>query len=227
MPTPEQALEAWAPDAADHRSFALEGGERLAAAVVTTPEAVRVLLVSDAGRPLVLHWGVAWQFRHEWDLPPENLRPAGSTAFDARAVRTPFAERDGLMFLELAFRKPADGSAPRGMKFVLYRPEDGVWLRCGGADGYLPLFEGEPDPRVASPKLRDLAEQIVGAEKGAPSWTLMHRFSLCHDLLDGRGTTRTPWRFSSPGCVTAPCASSTGSGAITPSRANSATPRTA
>ena len=48
-----------------------------------------------------------------------------------------------------------------------------------------PLFEREGDPRLPSPRLWDLADQIVGAEKGASSWTLMHRFNLCHDLLEG------------------------------------------
>ena len=50
---------------------------------------------------------------------------------------------------------------------------------------YCPLFEREGDPRLPSPRLWDLADQIVGAEKGASSWTLMHRFNLCHDLLEG------------------------------------------
>ena len=59
--------------------------------------------------PLLLHWGLAWQFRHEWQLPPEDFRPAGSIPFDQQAVRTPFAERDGLQYLELEFPKPADG----------------------------------------------------------------------------------------------------------------------
>ncbi len=40
------------------------------------------------------------------------------------------------------------------------------------------------DPRLSSAKLADLTEQIVAAEKGSASWTLMHRFNLCHDLLE-------------------------------------------
>jgi alpha-glucan,water dikinase len=143
---------------------------------------VRVRLVCDAAAPLVLHWGLAWQFRHDWQAPPENYRPAGTTLADDKAARTPFVEQDGLQRLELFFPRPAEGSGPRGLRFVLHHPEDG-WLKSGGQDLYLPLFAAQQDGRLGSPPLADLAEEIIGAEKGASSWTLMHRFNLCHDLL--------------------------------------------
>ena len=74
---------------------------------------MRVWLVCDGESALALHWGLVWRFRHEWKLPPESLRPAGTTVFDQQAVRTPFSERDGLQILELELRKPSDGPAPR------------------------------------------------------------------------------------------------------------------
>ncbi len=101
---------------------------------------------------------------------------------DDKAAQTPFTPRDGLHYLELDFPSPVEGSGPRGMRFVLRQPDVG-WLKCAGKDLYLPLFPGEPDARLTSPKLNELAEQIIAAEKGAGSWTLMHRFNLCHDLL--------------------------------------------
>jgi alpha-glucan,water dikinase len=184
-PTVEEALAGWAPETATNRqAFPLDSGERLATAVEATPEAVRVYLCCDAAAPLALHWGLAWQFRHEWQPPPEHFRPAGTCLVDARAARSPFEERSGLQYLELEFRKPADGRAPRGMRFVLYQPDAGAWLKSDGHDLYLPLFTIPADPRLSSPKLWGMAEQMVGAEREAPSWTLMHRFNLCHDLLE-------------------------------------------
>jgi len=181
VPTPEAALEAWVPHTeTSRRVFTLDGGEQLAVTTSLTDDTVRVTLVCDAELPLIMHWGVAWQFRHEWQLPPEDLRPAGTVAFDQMAVRTPFVERDGLGYLELEFHRPG----PRGLKFVLYQPEGNAWLKHRGTDLYLPLFEDKADPRLSSPELWDLAERIVGAEKGSGSWTLMHRYNLCHDLLD-------------------------------------------
>jgi alpha-glucan,water dikinase len=182
--SPEQALAAWAPDAAAKRQVLnLDNGDRLAAAVSVTTEAVRIRLVSDAELPLMLHWGVAWQFRHEWQLPPEEYRPAGTTVFDQQAVRTPFAERDAFAYLELALPTSARRPRPHGLRFVLYGP-DGAWLKSGGQDMYVSLGESVRDPRIASPGVWNLAEQILEAEKGSSSWTLMHRFNLCHDLLD-------------------------------------------
>ena len=184
--SPEEALAAWAPgESVVRQVFTLDGAERLAVATCAMPETVRVRMVCDAESPLALHWGVAWRFRHEGQLPPESFRPAGTSLFDGQAAHTPFTERDGLQYLELEFRKPAQGPGPRGMKFVLYQPDGAAWLKSGGKEVYCPLFEREGDPRLPSPRLWDLADQIVGAEKGASSWTLMHRFNLCHDLLEG------------------------------------------
>jgi alpha-glucan,water dikinase len=187
--TAEQALEAWMPFPVRHRQvFTLDGGERLATATCAGADQVRVCIVSDVEGPLVLHWGLAWRFRHEWQLPPERYWPAGTRAVDQKAVHTPFAERDGLWYLELVLPKNGDGPQPRGLKFVLHRPEGTAWLKSSGKDLYVPLHEPEADPRLPSPRLRDLAECIVGAEVGTPSWTLMHRFNLCHELLDGAAT---------------------------------------
>ncbi|MBV9122411.1 MAG: hypothetical protein JO112_03485, partial [Planctomycetes bacterium] len=184
-PSPEEALAAWVPEEdAARQVFTLESGDRMATATRVTAEGRKVTLVTEAEAPLDLHWGVVWHFRHEWKLPPEDFRPAGTTVFQQEAARTPFTERDGLRFLEVNFPTLATGEKPRGMKFILLQPETGSWLKSGGKEIYLPLFESEGDSRLPSSKLRDLAEQIVGAEMGAGSWTLMHRFHLCHDLLE-------------------------------------------
>ena len=179
----EDAIQQWMPEADTTRqTYALDGGDRLAAAVRQTPDGVQVRLVCDAVAPLTLHWGLAWQYRHDWQAPPENYRPAGTTLADDKAARTPFTERDGLQRLELFFPRPAEGSGPRGLRFVLHHPEDG-WLKSGGQDLFVPLFKAEKDNRLSSPTLAELGEEIIAAEKGASSWTLMHRFNLCHDLL--------------------------------------------
>ncbi|OAI50193.1 hypothetical protein AYO44_05850 [Planctomycetaceae bacterium SCGC AG-212-F19] len=165
------------------QAFTLDSGDRLATAVTATPTVVRVRFVCDADAPLTLHWGLAGRFPHEWTVPPEELQPAGTIPVASQAARTPFILRRGMQWLELEFRKPADGPGPRGMRFVLYQTEGNAWLKCRGKDIYIPLFEGEPDARLPFPRLRELAEEIVGVEVGAPSWTLMHRFTMCHELL--------------------------------------------
>lgn len=182
--SPEEALRLWAPDTeATRQVLALDGGGELAVATWSSAEAVHVRMVCDTGQSLVLHWGLAWQFRHEWRLPPENFRPTGTSVFDQQAARTPFRAHDGLLDLELAFPLAGTERPPRGLKFALYDPDTGRWLKSGGKDMYLVLSEAAVDPRLGSARLADLAEQIVAAEKGYTSWTLMHRFNLCHDLM--------------------------------------------
>src|SRR6202022_3197094 len=66
----------------------------------------------------------------------------------------------------------------------LFQSETANWLKNGAQEIYLPLFETDLDPRLPFPKLLDLAELIVGVEKAPSSWSLMHRFNLCHDLLE-------------------------------------------
>ena len=69
---------------------------------------------------------------------------------------------------------------------MLYQPETGQWLKAHGRDMYLPLApEGETDQPFGAERVRELAERIIEAEMGRGSWTLMHRFNLCHDLLEG------------------------------------------
>ncbi len=181
--SPEEALTAWLEEEPTLRQrFALDGGDRLAVAVVRTAEAARVRFVCDAAGPMKLHWGLACRFQHEWLAPPEAYRPQGTVLVNEKAAETAFTERDGLQYLELTFAKPFDRGGPLGLRFVLLQA-DAVWLKSGGSDLFVSLFEPERDSRFTSPVVADLAEQIVGVEMGSGSWTLMHRFNLCHDLL--------------------------------------------
>ncbi len=183
LPSPQEAL-AKATDSGDwlRRHFDLGGGETLAAGVREQAQGTRVILACDAEPPLVLHWGLAGKFRHQWQLPPKEYRPRDSTEFDSKALHTPFTEREGLRWLTLDF--PA--SPAQGINFVLYQPETGHWIKAGGRDMYLPLApETAADHPLGSERAPELAERIIGAEMGRGSWTLMHRFNLCYELLEG------------------------------------------
>ena len=162
-------------------------GDVLASAVLDTGDEIRVLFACDLASPLVLHWGIAERFQGEWHQPPKQLWPAGSETFDAKAVRTPFAERDGVQWLEMRFPKPEDKARLRGMDFILYQPVEDRWIKDHGRDMYLPLLcpDKRDAPLLASETQQRLIDAIISAELGKNSWTLMHRFNLCHDLLEG------------------------------------------
>jgi alpha-glucan,water dikinase len=163
----------------------LGNGDLLASAVLDAGDEVRVLLACDLAPPLILHWGIAERFREEWRQPPAQMLPPGSEVFDERAVRTAFEERDGVQWLEMRFQKPKGDARLRGMDFLLYQPEEDRWIKDHGGDMHLPLLEpNELDTQtLTTDTQKRLANAIVGAELGKRSWTLMHRFKLCHDLL--------------------------------------------
>lgn len=170
-----------------HGEIDLGEGEFLASAVMDAGHEIHARLACDLASPLVLHWGIAERFQGEWQQPTEQLWPAESEAFDAKAVRTPFGERDGVRWLEMRFPKPEGKARLRGMDFILYQPEENRWIKDHGHDMHLKLLDpGKLDEQLFSTEIQQrLADVIVGAELGKSSWTLMHRFNLCHDLLAG------------------------------------------
>lgn len=171
-------------DVVAERVLELDEGYRLGALTGTDPagDRVRVLLLCDfAGRPM-LHWGLGVRSADEWRPPPASMQPVGSERFDDRAIRSPF-QRDvetGLWRLELAL-EPIENHLPRAVNCVLYDAAHDRWFKHARRDIQLRL----PRPRRdGADALTPLFDAIVEAEAGPGSWTLMHRFNLCHDLLD-------------------------------------------
>ena len=80
----------------------------------------------------------------------------------------------------------SDGTeSPSGINFLLYHPETDHWLKANGRDIHLTLQDQDADAGPLSAGTQELARQIIEPEMNWGSWTLMHRFNLCHDLLAG------------------------------------------
>jgi len=155
----------------------------LVAGVTRAGNRYRVLLLADIPGPLALHWGVARRSPHEWLPPPESLRPPGTILRDGHTAHSPFSAGDGLQRLIWEF---PESDAPLGLQFVLKQGDDGHWLNFRGANFYLPIAHAasRSAPPLDTAELAGLADRIIRAEVSPSSWTLMHRFNLCHDLLD-------------------------------------------
>lgn len=152
------------------------------AVLVTKDEALyHITLITDIPGPLILHWGVAKHFRYEWCLPPSSMYPPETTAFQGKAAETPFADHAGFRRLHLRVRKQ---EAPVGIPFVLKHVDTGRWLKDHGRNFYLPLGAPEWNEASLGLGLASLAHEIIEKEMSPHSWTLMHRFNLCYDLLD-------------------------------------------
>ncbi len=186
VPDPAAALRNWFPeDAFCRKEYSLETGDELALVIYKEEDEARIHMATDAAGPLLLHWGLAERFRNEWNPAPEHLWPEGTLAYDEKAVRTLLQEREKLRTLDLVIPRPAEGTAWRGVNFVFYQPENDRWIKHEGNNIYRSLFKRKDlDTEVlGDAALKDAADEIVAAEVGKRSWTLMHRYNLCHDLM--------------------------------------------
>ena len=170
----------------DRNLFALDSGEALATAVTRRGDRFEVLLFTDAAGPLKLHWGVVERARSQWRLPRPEWHSAGTVVVNDQAVETPFDEWQQLRRLKFEF---SDSAAPPAISFVLRQPATGQWLKRNGQN----LFVSVGPRAESSAGLSALAERIVEGEIGDHGWTLMHRFNLCHDLIEEVRDQREGW----------------------------------
>jgi alpha-glucan, water dikinase len=158
---------------------------------------VEIALMLERAGPCVLHWGCVHPGGSGWHVPPQSVWPEGSKPFGNSAVQTPFRDGNGKSSLNL--RLNVNDLHRSSIAFVLFYPEEQRWdnnhgrnyrLNLSGLAPVSAVTEGSTGhparPEARRPEARDLSEviqKIVDAETTPHSWTLMHRFNLCHDLL--------------------------------------------
>lgn len=161
-----------------------ESGIVLSVEKNVTDNAVDVTFRTKDRKNSILHWDVHMQRYSPCQIPPRGIWPDGSTAFDRAAIQTPFIRQDG----EGRITSKVDRSLDfRFIEFVIFFPNEGRWDKNRGRNYRIEL------PRIGAPAasraLLDkehtvLADEIIEREMSRNSWTLMHRFNLCYDLLD-------------------------------------------
>jgi alpha-glucan, water dikinase len=165
------------------RAFDVEGQWQLAAVVTKIGDRYRISLLSNAPGNLFLHWGIARRSPHEWLLPPESMRGPNTTLWQNHTAQTPFSPFEGWNILHLEF---PEAEAPLGIQFVLKQKDDGGrWFKYRGGNFYVPIRSGmQKQVSLGASQFTQLADEIIRSEMANNSWTLMHRFNLCYDLLD-------------------------------------------
>ncbi len=168
--------------------YRLDKDSELAVCVSQVGDRYHVRLITDVPGPLILHWGLAKQARYEWALPPVSMQPAGTTVLQDKAAETPFVDKGAYRKLHLTMDEQ---EAPVGLAFVLKQVPTGHWFKDHSRDFFIPVIvRPEHVASLGDPRLVPLAEEIIERETGRHSWTLMHRFNLCYDLLDRVGNNR-------------------------------------
>ncbi|MFH1077307.1 MAG: PEP/pyruvate-binding domain-containing protein [Pseudomonadota bacterium] len=161
--------------------YTLESGFGLAVAITADTDQYCIFWVSDDDASMLMHWGIA-PLRHEWILPPSSLLPKETSIFENKAAQTLFFRKKNLQLINITVSKAL---APKGILFVLKRLPTGQWIKDNGRNFYIPIssaneYEGE----LGDVRFANIADEIITHEMGSGSWTLMHRFDLCYDLLD-------------------------------------------
>ncbi|MBF0516213.1 MAG: hypothetical protein HQK97_03700 [Nitrospirae bacterium] len=163
-----------------------DGGKRLYAAVTNTDSGGYALeIYVSLTPPVILHWGVATSRGGRWLSPPPEIVDVSAhdgAVISGSAGDSPFDFTDGIGHIQLKI--PAE-FAPAYFTFVLHLPSSGQWLKCGGQNFYIPI--APQSARFSGHRVGQYADEIISAEMGGNSWTLMHRFNLCYNICERIG----------------------------------------
>ena len=138
---------------------------------------IEVNFKSPGGKNCLLHWGLRRPTDKEWLLPPQSSWPPGTQVFGQNAVQTPFVETPGHTGAVIRVSLPATFAS---LDFVLFFPDEKRWDNNEHRNYKIVL---NPAATPVATSANALADEIIAAEQHN-SWTLMHRFNLCHELLD-------------------------------------------
>jgi alpha-glucan,water dikinase len=167
--------------------IALDGGAVLLVEKRVEDDSVQIGIRTEDCQECLFHWGVLRRGQGGWQLPPESAWPPGTHPFDRTAVQTPFSRDNGEGKIAIHLKEAGDVLS---IPFVLYFPAQNRWDNNRGRDYRISMPRTGSDLLFGNPVLADMADTIIERETGNHSWTLMHRFNLCHDLLDrAAGTT--------------------------------------
>jgi alpha-glucan,water dikinase len=164
----------------------LDSNSRLAVALIEDAGRFCLLLASDKSEALILHWGIVDRRLGQWRHAVAATRPPATKEFDQVALRTPLqwdkAVNEGkIQYLELDFSAEAD---PKAISFLLFDPLNDRWYRAENGDFFFSFKASDLDEApLPDPAIHAMTQIIIEHEMTKSSWTLMHRFNLCHDLL--------------------------------------------
>eukprot|EP00249_Psilotum_nudum_P023740 c28967_g1_i1 orf=621-4901(-) len=164
-------------------SFKL-GGNDLMVLVTNSGGNLHVVLASNMSEQLILHWAVSKSSAGEWQIPPDNILPAGSSVLQG-SCETPFKEgfagQSSLQSLEICI----SDSGFLGIPFVLRSGEQ--WLNNSGSNFYIPLRQTNvkivKDLGDGEGTAKWLLDEIANRESDAER-SLMHRYNIAVDLTN-------------------------------------------
>ena len=142
---------------------------------------------------LILHWGIYRVFRDsEWIHPSKNCYPEYSKEFDKKAIQTEFTEDETETEPTIRMMIPSGKGFQKalgGMNFVIYEPLKKKWYNNNNKNFQIKFRIKNKmksnmiviDENLTVPYF---AFQIIICEATYSSWTLMHRYNKCSDIIN-------------------------------------------
>src|SRR5208282_3030212 len=161
----------------------VESGRELHVEKNISDDTVEVIILMEEKKGCLLHWGLRRNAHTPWQVPPQQMWPEGTRAYNHAALQTPFLIQNGHGLIVIKLSRSMDYSL---LDFVLFFPEEGLWDNNRGRNYriLIPRLERQREASLGDPESDDLADEIIKNEMSGNSWTLMHRFNLCYELLD-------------------------------------------
>ena len=157
-------------------------------------EKVDIIFTTNYQDRLILHWGVFQaNNKTEWLHPLKECYPDFSKEFDAKAIQTEFTEDETEDEPSIRIMLPRGKGFEKvlgGINFVIFDPEKNKWY-----NNYRKDFQVKFKLKVDKLKSKmilidkhltvpDFVNDIITCEATYGSWTLMHRYHKCSDIIN-------------------------------------------
>ena len=157
-------------------------------------EKVDLIFTTNYVDPLILHWGVFRAFHEsEWIHPEKECYPEYSKDFDKKAIQTNFTQDETEEWPSIRImlkRGIGFENVIGGINFVIYDPVKNRWY-----NNYRKDFQIKFKLKVNKKKSKmilinkhlsvpEFVSDIITCESSYGSWTLMHRYNKCCDVIN-------------------------------------------
>ena len=157
-------------------------------------EKVCIKITTTSKNILILHWGI-YKSNHglNWFKPPKESFPPETKEVDRQAVETEFPEEGERSIQFILPRGKGLKDYIGGVNFVIYDPISKIWYNNYRKD-YQIKFKIKIDKTASKMILMksglfvpDFVLDVINCEANYGSWTLMHRYNKCSDIVKNWG----------------------------------------
>ena len=157
-------------------------------------EKVNIKITTTSKNILILHWGI-YKSNHglNWFKPPKESYPPETKEIDKMSVETEFPEEGDRSIQFILSRGKGLKDYIGGINFVIYDPINKIWYNNYRKD-YQIKFKIKIDKTASKMILMksglnvpDFVLDVIDCEANYGSWTLMHRYNKCSEIIKNWG----------------------------------------